>query len=137
MVLALAGCDSTAESARKKALAQLQRDAAAMQVQAGFTLAKASTPEAALRELADYYPSVLETEVVGPGSVAWTAVFVAKGIDGGGLDYHDADLRACLRYTGRLGARPGVRWSSTPRCPPPGRKPRYGPWEETVELEPE
>jgi hypothetical protein len=68
--------------------------------------------------------------------VTWDAVLVAKGSAGGGLDSADVILRACVRYTGRTGADPAVTWAALD-CPASvdGDR-RFGPYDETVRLEP-
>ena len=134
--MALCACTSTADSARQHALDRLRESAEDLRAYGGDVLRGSASGDDALRRLRNDKPAVVDG-AARDGAVTWDAVLVAKGSEGGGLDSADVILRACIRYAGRIGASPAVTWTGVD-CPASidGDR-RFGPYDETVRLDPE
>jgi hypothetical protein len=111
----------------------MRQQAADLQRYAEGLLATGDTADDMISALKSHSPRVYDGRAATDG-VAWDAVLVATGSDGGGLSFEQVSLRACVRFVGTSGRTNGVTWHSID-CPHEADdKQRFGPYDETIRL---
>jgi hypothetical protein len=135
LALSTAGCSSEADNARRTALSRLREQADQIQTFAAHEAPKASSATELVAVVKANQPHVFATYVQ-DDEARWDAVLVAAGSDGGGLLHEQVALRACVRFATQLAGERKVSWTSL-SCPPEAdRIKSFGPWDQTITLEP-